>query len=412
MIDAQSWLVLWKLASRNVARNRRRTALTTLAVGLGVWTSVALAAFARGISGEMADNAIYDLTGHVQVHHPDYPQDPVVSNSIPDSSAKIMQALPPGVVLGSAARVRVPAVVRSEKKATGVTLVGIDPDAEHGLSFIGDGVISGRPIEGPDDQGIVIGQKLAEHLQTALGRRVVVMSQDVNGKLAERGFRITGIFDAELEATEKAFIFCGRGTAQQLLGLGAQISEISIVGQNRDGADVIVNAVQAAVPEAAVRSWRKAAPFADALLRVQNAFLKFWFLIVVIAVSFGLINTIFMSIFERAREFGLIQSLGMRPHNVIVQVALEAFLVLLGGMVIGNCGAWLTVRALSGGVDLSRFARGMEMMGVSRVVYPTILARDIITANLFVLVLCLLGSLYPAWKASRLPILEALHRTH
>jgi ABC-type antimicrobial peptide transport system permease subunit len=134
-----------------------------------------------------------------------------------------------------------------------------------------------------------------------------------------------------------------------------------------------------------------------------------WYLVVFIAMGFGIVNTTLMAVFERMREFGLMKALGMRPVRIVRGILTEAALILLCGMVVGNllgiATCWLVSRT---GIDLSALAKGVEYAGIARVIYPQIWLKDVISANGVVLVLGLLVSLYPAVKAARFLPVEAL----
>ena len=128
--------------------------------------------------------------------------------------------------------------------------------------------------------------------------------------------------------------------------------------------------------------------------------------------GFGIVNTTLMAVFERMREFGLLKALGMKPWWIIREVLLESFFLLLLGIAAGNALGLLSSWALSGaGIDLSAMAAGVEFAGMPRIIYPAVQGKDILAANLVVLVLGLLVSLYPASKAARFTPVEALTRT-
>ena len=144
-------------------------------------------------------------------------------------------------------------------------------------------------------------------------------------------------------------------------------------------------------------------------LDIYDTFIFIWYLVVFIAMSFGIVNTTLMAVFERMREFGLLKALGMKPWWVIREVLTESLFLLIMGMAIGNILGFLSVWALSGGgIDLSSLAAGAEYAGMSRVIYPAVTGKDVAGANLVVLMLGLLVSLYPAVKAARFTAVEAM----
>lgn len=393
--------VIFRIAIRNLFRNKRRTLLTLLTICVGMWSALSLSAIARGLSYQLKQDAIETFTGHIQIHAPGYLDDPVVERRFDPNNEKLLSVLSSPLIHGWASRVRVPAVVMSERDSFGIILLGIEPSAESKVSFLSDSISEGSFLSDSADRGLLLGKEFLETLQTSLKRRVVVMGEAGDHKIADRGFRITGVFDAELEITEKSFAVTSLESAQELLGIGQQVSEISIVLKNERDLEKVQTMLSLAVPELEVDSWEEVEPFASALLKLQGGFLYIWFGIVVIAVSFGLVNAIFMSIIERTKEIGLMLALGMRPALVRIQVLIESCVILLVGAILGTAAAWLTLSSLGGGIDLSMFAEGAAKIGLKSIVFPKIIPTDWIVANAMILILGGLGSLYPAWQASK-----------
>ena len=402
--------LLATLAWRNLWRRRARTAMILFALALGVWSMVSLAALVRGSIEQQVARAILNLTGHAQIHARGYRDDPVVERSMKPPGPALRAVLDAPGVSAWVGRVRVPAVVSSERESAAITLVGIEPARERGLSFIADAVGQGRYLESPADAGLLLGRRLAERLETELGRRVVVMTQDVHNEIADRGFRVVGIFDAEPEAVETGFVFIGRATAQQMLRLGENVSEIAVMTPDRALLEPLLARLRAAAPALDVQPWTVIEPLIVLTENVSNVILIIWYAIVFTAMSFGLINTLLMAVFERTREFGLFQALGMPPRHILGQVLAESLMLLALALVLGNLAAAATVRALAGGIDLSAFAQGFEMIGVSPVLYPAVAASDVVAANVLVFVLGIVASLYPAWRAARRVPVEAITR--
>jgi ABC-type lipoprotein release transport system permease subunit len=385
-----------------------------LAVIIGVWSMIFLGALMRGMIEDMIENGIATLTGHIQVHHRGYRDDPVIENSImdPDAVKSVLErVLPPGTRWTP--RVRVNAIASNARHSDGVTLVGINPEREAKVSFIGQAVTQGRYLMPVDKNGIVVGRALVEKFETRLGHRLVLMSQDRDGEIASRAFHIVGVFRAEMESTEKQFVFVTISAAQHMLKLKEGISEVSISLKDQGDTTRITNALKAALPSAyEVLSWRELLPLLAAYLRLFNGFMWLWYLVVFIAMGFGIVNTMLMAVFERIREFGLLKALGMRPWLIIKEVLAESFFLLVMGMAIGNTLGFLSILVLSGkGIDLTALAAGTEFFGMTRVIYPAVSSIDVAMANLMVFILGLLVSVYPAAKAARFTPVEALAHT-
>jgi ABC-type lipoprotein release transport system permease subunit len=146
------------------------------------------------------------------------------------------------------------------------------------------------------------------------------------------------------------------------------------------------------------------------MLKVQDGFALIFIVVIFLALSFGLVNTLVMALFERVREIGLMQALGMRPGLILLQVLIESLMLLTLGLVAGNLAAWLSIKPLESGIDISAVAEGMEMMAMGATLYPALDYRDMVMSSVVVIGLGLLASLLPAWRAAQLDPIRALAR--
>ncbi|MGB5278469.1 MAG: ABC transporter permease [Gammaproteobacteria bacterium] len=400
------------LAWRNLWRNHRRTLIMLTAITVGVWAMIFMTALLRGMVDDMLLNGIRSLPGEVQIHHTEYRDDPSINNSMPPPGDALVRALQIPEVAAWTSRVRVPAVISSERDSRGVILLGIEPDSEVQISFDVDTITEGRFLEDSNDRGLVIGAKMADHLETELGKRVVVMSQDPDNNIADRGFRIVGIYKAKLPSLEETYIYAGRQTVQAMLKLQDRVSEIAITGEDYRHVDKWYPRIKQAAGEGVeTLPWFELDKYLGSMLPVMDGFVLVWIIVVFLALSFGLVNTLVMAVFERVREIGLMMALGMRPGVILYQILMESLLLLLIGLLLGNVIAVATVIPLQDGINISVVAEGMEMMGTSSILYPALKLNDMITANVIVIVLGLLTSILPAWRAARYDPIEALNKT-
>jgi ABC-type lipoprotein release transport system permease subunit len=400
---------MMRLAWRNLWRNHRRTLIMLLAIAIGVWAMIFMTALMRGMVDEMIRDGINSLPGYVQIHHADFRDDPSIDNSIQAPGPALLSALENPAVAGWSSRVRVPAMISSERDSRGITLLGVDPAGEIALGFDLDNMVEGRFLENPEDKGLVVGRKLLERLETGLGKRVVVMSQDPANNVADRGFRIVGVYKASLESQEEMFVYGGRSNIQSLLKMGTLVSEIAVAGHDYRAVDDLLTIIaEASPPGSEVLPWMELESYLSSMMNMMDGFVLVWIIVIFLALSFGLINTLMMAVFERIREIGLMQALGMRPSSILYLILMESFLLLVLGLLAGNILAIASILPLREGIDLSAVARGMEMMGAGSTLYPALKLRDLATANVVVIVLGLVTSLLPAWHASRYSPAEAI----
>jgi len=401
--------VLSRLAWRYLWRNHRRTIIMLSAIIIGVWAMIFMTALTRGMVDQMIKDGISVMPGHVQVHNPQFLDDPSVTNRIAISDAQLAQRFDSAGFRAWASRVKVPAVITSERESRGVTLLGIDPAAEREFSFVSYDDVEGRFLEGVDDKGIVIGMELADTLDTEVGKRVVLMSQDPDNEIADRGFRVVGLFKASMPSFEEAYVFIGKRVAQKMLRIGDTTTEVVFLGDDYRDVEPTFESVSAAVDDTLeVRRWYDVDTYLGTMLKVMDGFVLIWVVVIFLALSFGLVNTLVMAVFERIREIGLMLALGMKPASILGQIIIESMMLLAVGLAIGDLLAWATIQPLQGGIDISVVAEGMEMMGASSILYPKLYWSDMLLANIVVLILGFLASLSPAWRASRYEPVEAI----
>jgi ABC-type lipoprotein release transport system permease subunit len=400
-----------RLSWRNLWRNYRRTMIMLLAIALGVWAMIFMTALLRGMVDNMVRQGINALPGHVQIHAPEYRDDPSVNHVLPTPSKAMLKLLNSELVAAWTSRVRVPAMISSEHDSRGVTLLGIDPLGETALGFDSADVIEGRFLDGTGDRGIVIGKKLLQRLDTRVGKRVVLMSQDPDNNIADRGFRVVGVFEADLESREDSIVYAGREVIQSMLGIGTDVSEIAVLAYDYRTPQALTARIRnAAGADNEVLSWLDLDPYLSAMMRVMDGFVLVWMVVIFLALSFGLVNTLMMAVFERVREIGLMRALGMRPSAIVYQILLESLMLLVLGLVAGNVLAIGTIIGFQDGIDISGVAKGLEMMGAASVMYPVMEWSDLLLANTVVIVLGIITSLLPAWRAAQYRPVEALSR--
>jgi len=400
------------LAWRNLWRNYRRTLIMLLAITVGVWSMIFMTALLRGMVDNMVKQGITALPGHVQVHAAEFRDDPSITHRLAAPAGALAAKLDSENVTAWVSRIKVPAVISSERDNRGVTLLGIEPESEVALGFDLADITQGRFLSGADDRGIVVGQKLLQRLETRLGKRVVVMSQDPENAIADRGFRVVGVFKAELESREESIVYAGREVIQKMLGVGSDVSEIAVLGVHYRTPEILATDIRSSVPgDEEVLSWLELDPYLSSMMQVMDGFVLVWMVVIFLALSFGLVNTLMMAVFERVREIGLMRALGMRPSAIVYQILAESLLLLCLGLVAGDTLAVGTIIWLKDGIDVSAVAQGMEMMGASSVMYPVMEWPDLALANLVVIVLGIVTSLLPAWRATQYRPVEALGKT-
>ena len=396
-----------RLSVRNLFRHRRRNAMLMAAIVVAVAGVTFMNSFIRGFQQDLRDSAVTNLTGHIKVHAPGYRDDPGIERGF-EVEPSWQPDIEPADLDGWAARVRVPAVIMSERDTRGVQLVGIDPNQER-ISFLAEASYEGEPLADVDDKRIYIGAALVEQLDTRIGRRLVIITQGADGRNREAGFRIAGIYDAEGTSLEKAYVFTGRHALQKMLDTEA-VTEVSIRLKADPAGPSVQRMLLSYFTGLEVLGWRELEPQLAAMFVFADTAIFIWFAIMMGALVFGLVNSLITAVMERVREFGMLRAVGMRSRTVIFQVVIESSVLMMSGVALGLAVGWLLCELMADGLDLTQWASGVEMVGMRSIIIPRLYAADMALVAGLSLLLGVVASLYPAWRAMKINPLEAMRR--
>ncbi|HKI73636.1 MAG TPA: ABC transporter permease [Pseudomonadales bacterium] len=402
--------LLFPFAWRNLWRNRRRTLITLLVVSIGVWSILTFNSVIRAWADGSLASSLKNMTAEAQIHARGYLDQPDIAHSFAKPSGNLEKVLDGPLVAHWAPRIRVPAIVQSEYETLPVTLAGIDPGREVGVSFIGEAMAEGRNLDDASDAGVLLGRHLATRLKTEVGKRIVIMANDANGRLVERGARVEGIFAASSEM-EDQFVFTGLLPARKLLHVQQQLSEIAVMTPQDIPLAKALAAMQNTAPGLDIEGWATLQPMTRGIHDLTNGFIYIWLWVMFVLIAIGVVNTQLMAVFERTREFGLLQALGFRPSWIVLEVMLEAVQIIGLGVLVGAIGALMTVTALSGGISLSGLglSAGADFLGVTRVLYPRLDVSEFFVTVVVIWGLGVLTVLWPARRAAGFDAIEAMH---
>ena len=402
-----------RLAWRNVWRQRRKTLL--IAVGMGVTMSMlvlydgVVAGFEQAIYG----NAIQLLGGNVQVHAPGYNEKlgrkPLLPINDPDTVVQAAGAQP-GVIVASK-RIVTGGLVTNREGAFAVSVIGIETDKETKVSPVADNISKGPYLNPDDGDLIVIGQGLATAMNIEVGDRITMVGNSKNEQARQRTMTIVGIYDVGVPSVEKTTIYMSLMEAQQLFGLDGQVTEIVIslkqIGQEAG----VVSAINASAPGYEVESWETSIPDLKQTLEMKTGVMSIFGVFMLGIAAIGILNLLMMAVFERTREIGIVGALGLKPWQITIIFLLEGILIGVMGAVIGA----IFGTAINGvlgyyGIDYSAFADLTEYTAlISGRIYSQIVPMKVLQHAITVAIIAALAALYPAIEASRREPAEALH---
>ena len=401
---------LFKIAWRNLFRNTRRTILASLAIGIGLASLIFTDALIIGMSESMIRAATDTFLGHGQIHAEGFLNTLEVEDTVKDLETLIPRLGEEPRIRAFTLRTLTPAMVSSAANVGSVVLYGIDPGSEGEISKVDEAVEQGTFLGGAEVGQIVIGAKLAESLEVELGDRIVVTVAEAHtGELSQDLLRVGGIFRMNIREMDGGVAFIRLDQSQALLGLDNEVHEVALhfdaLESLQDPAFDFVIRFSEAGNEAL--GWKDLMP----QLHAAVEFSKYSSLIVAVilfaVVSLGIMNTLFMSLYERLFEFGVLRAVGTRPLRMGLMVLSEAGALSILSIALGSCLGFLVTYAFSiHGIDYV----GLEFVGVTfrDLIYPALRLQQFILFPAAVLVFTLIAAIYPSFYAARLSPAVAL----
>lgn len=402
--------MLIQIAWRNVWRNKTRSLVIIIAVALGLWGGIFSDAFMQGMAEQQIYSVIHSETGHIQLNQPGFLLNHDMQMQIQNADGIIGKIKTIPGVEGVSATIQVTAMASTASGSSGIMINGIQPADQEKVSDISKLLIQGDYFKSERANQVVIGQQLADKLKVKLHSRIVLTLQTITGDIIYGAFKVSGIFRTHDSEFDKQMVFARNKDLQQLIGFppGAA-SIITVLLQNTDDTKKITTTLKQQYTGMQVQSWIQLSPMLQILSGTMMQFTLIFVGIILIALAFGIINTMLMAVLDRTREIGMLLSIGMKPSKVFGMIMLETIFLSLTGAVIG---VLVSIASISWfghtGINLSFIAEGFNALGYSSIVYPTLGFNFYIMLAIMVIIIALIAGLFPARRAVRLKPAEAV----
>jgi putative ABC transport system permease protein len=397
------------IAWRNIWRNRRRSLIIVLSIIIGVAAVMMNDGLSFGMIQQVLDNQIGSHVSHIQIHATGFNDNRVIQTSISDIK-KVEGILEDtrGVRQWSR-RVVTFGLLSSALNSSGGLIVGVDPQREPTVTSIQASITEGRYLSGRPHE-VIIGRKMAEKLGVGLGDKVVGMASAVSGDVGSDLFRVVGIYETVSSDFDKMHMFTTLAGAQDMLELGGRVLEYAITVEDIEQVEAITRELRAKLgDEYEVHSYIDLLPMLVWTVEIYGEMMIVVYVIIGLAMIFGIINTMLMSVFERIQEFGVLMAIGMKNSYVFRMVMTEALLLAAIGTLAGLIAGMAVLLPLSSvGINFSMFSEGLNSFGVGAVIYPRVTIDSIVSVIVIIPLTALLGALYPALKATRLQPANAI----
>ncbi|MDW3209210.1 MAG: FtsX-like permease family protein [Reichenbachiella sp.] len=392
------------LAWRNVWRNKTRSAAVILALTVGLFGALFIASMSNGMVDKWIKSTIENEISDIQIHHAEYLIMEELELTMDENELK-------GVLRNNdqvksfTSRIKTEAMAMTANNSAQITLYGIDPNQEKQVTEVYNLLIEGQYLETESRfKPIIISERLAEKLKVRLKSKIIFTLADKTGNMVYENFKVNGIFDTNSTMFDDRNVFVRKSDLRKILKLNeGQVHEMAIRVTNQENLSSTVAVLQHTFPDYKTEDWKEINPtlsMSGSLMQMFNYILVG---IVLIALIFGIINTMLMVILERTKEIGMLRSLGMRKKKIAQMITLETIFLCLVGGIMGNLLALVSIEYFGRvGMHFESFKEGMEQFGMSAIVYPTLDYSFYAIITGMVVCTAVFSSIFPIIRAFKL----------
>jgi ABC-type lipoprotein release transport system permease subunit len=399
---------LFKMAFRDLGRNKRRSLLSALAVSVGMSLLLLMASVMEGEMRGAMQNTIELQSGHLQIRALNYDENKTSlkwEDLIENPRGVIEQIKSMPQIVTATPRLIASGIISLGDHSRGAQVIGIDPASSANDPFRA-GVVAGDFLKSDDREGILIGKPLAEKFNLQVGDKVGLLVNKSEGDVDEQLFFVRGIFTTNTTGYDENTVFMPLEKAQNFTGAGDHVTLIFIMLQDQEQAEAVAAAIQSSNLKTV--TWQTMNELIVETEDFANAYMVVLYLIVLGITATVVTNTLVMAVFERTREIGILAAIGMKGRRIMAQFLVEGGLLATGGVIGGLILGGLLV------AYFSKFGFYIGDMGLTGFlmednIYAYLTLEDTISLAITTYVITLIASLYPATLAARMEPVEALH---
>ncbi len=408
--------MIFSIAWKNVWRNKLRSSIVIASLIIGLLGGILYLAFAKGMVQQQVSSAIHSEISNIQIHHPKFLINDEIKFVINNPDEKVKSIREIKGVAEVTSRITSAAMASSAITGTGIFIKGINVEEEKRITNINTLLLDGTYFDTKLRNPAVIGEKLAKKLKVKVRSKFVVTIQSASGDISYSAFRVAGIYKTSNSNFDLMNVFVQKKDLANIIGMEeTQATEIAVLLSHNNLTTSVSEKVASLFSEEiseekiVVRTWEDISPVLKMMNEMTVQYSMIFVIIILVALSFGIINTMLMAIMERVREIGMLMAIGMNKIQVFFMIMLETIFLSITGGIIGLSLSWALVTILGiSGIDLSAIAEGLNSMGYSSFVYPEL---DFIYYALIgglVIVTAIFASIMPARKALKFNPAEAV----
>lgn len=403
--------MLIKIASRNLWRNKKRSLIIISAVSIGLWAGTFLIAFYNGMIEQRINSAIGKEVSHIQLHHPKFRNDHDIRYFLPKSQEMLQSIKKDTLVKAVTGRVIIKGMMASASGSSGITINGVEPKIENTITKLDSKIIEGKYFNPDKTNEIIISEKIRKKLKLQLHKKAILTFQDKEGNLAAEAFRVVAIYKTINGPYDESNVFVKNTAIDSLAGIDNAFNEIAVLLKSNEYLDKSKEKFSQNFPNTEIKTWKEIVPELGLTISVGDQMTLIFMGIILIALAFGIVNTMMMAVLERTREIGMLLALGMNKFKIFIMILLETLFLILAGCPIGIILAAISVTITQHtGIDLSRYSDTYSSFGYDAIIYPSLTFNQIKTVLWLVVLTALISALFLARRALKLNPAQALKK--
>ncbi len=400
----------FKLAWRNLWRNKRRTIITVGSIFFGVFFAVFMSSLQKGSFENMVENMVRFYSGYIQIQHKEFKENRSLNNSFEDNAELNKLIEDNKLITEFTQRVESFALASTGEKSYGTMVFGIIPEQEENISGISKWIKKGTFFSSGSN-GVLIGKELAANLHIEVKDTLILLGQGYHGVTAAGMYPVIGILDFPLAEMNKQIVYMEINNCRELYSIPGRSTSMILMVKNVDIVQSALNELRPQLHEdLKIYAWNEIQKELDNLIKGKLASSKIIKGILFMVIGFGIWGTIIMLMAERKRELGIMIALGVKKLRVIRIIAIESFFISILGIVVGFLGSlplvlYFYLNPIHVGGEV---AKTYEQMGFEPVlkfsIHPDIFVNPAIT----VFILFAVITIYPVWYIYKLKTANAL----
>lgn len=402
--------MIWSISWKNIWRNPVRSWVIISAISVGMFAGVFMTTFIKGWMFQRLESGVETEMSYIQIHQPGFLENYDMKMHMKDGVSISEKIKNIEGIDGTSPRIVLQSMVSSAETGTGIKIIGIDPEKEKTTSNLYSYIKEGDYFEDSRKNLVLIGDKLAETLKVSLRSKIVITLQDSEGNITGGAFRVCGIFDSGNNIFEEMNLFVRKSDLLEMATLEEGIShEITVHIDNPKNLDKIKTDIEIMYPGLDVQNWKELTPDLAYINEIGDMYMYIFVAIILLALGFGIVNTMLMVVLERIKELGMLMAVGMAKIKVFVMIMLETIMLTFTGGIIGIIlGVGATLLTKNNGINLSMYAEGLEDIGYASHIYPVLETDMLVIIAFLVIFTGIIASIYPARKALKYNPADAL----